>query len=150
MKNTISLFIGCLLVSPLAVSGPLGEAGVQAFNEGHYPLAITFLELALNKEADSAEEIHINHWRHKLAKAYWETGADKRLLDFTTIHMSKNQAKKWECNVLERRGHNTQAHNCWSDFNDADRAMRTMRSEIMLKSFAGPKTEFGYRPKLQD
>ncbi len=144
------IFLVGLIINNNVLAGPVADAGLEAYDASHYPLARVMLEEALRTETQTASTKNVARWRETLAKVYWETGEDSKLLKFIDKKMSNKERKVWECRVLERRGHGDSTIKCWKNTNKYRNAARSLRTTLFLKTLIGKDAKFGYRPPLDE
>jgi len=131
-----------------------GKYGLMALDAGYYGLAISYLKRATEQREPGEwyegflRRTHekIPEWRLGLARAYWESGKDGKLYEHLAT-MSDDAAHPWYCRLLERRGFNLAARQCWSEYEDEayHQVLRTGRTDSTVETFM-PGYEFGRRP----
>jgi len=118
--------------------------GIGAYKSGKFLLAEPFLKTALESKNLTDEERKIT--LDTLAKVYWETGKDHKLLNVIKGKISKDDEQRWWCRILSRRGHTNKAKSCWSAIGDITKTLELIRMRALLDTLVNPGAKFAYRP----
>lgn len=160
--KAIALGLGLLSAAPaFGADNFYGQYGLEAYRLGRYELAENFLTAAIEQEyhqnrlflgAKGAEpDDNMEAWqrsepyRTTLAQVFWETEQDFKLLDYSEAYLGAEDAQRWWCRVLERRGHPAKAERCWGEMGEQEEGKRALRTRLLLETFA-PGATFGHRP----
>ena len=151
-----------MLSSAAFAQNKVGDIGVEAYEAGDYVLAERYLLKAIAYEYQQENATDDDYWalsggdgdawhattkyREVLAHVYWETSRDHKLLDHAEQFLTRDAQQFWWCRVLERRGHNEYAENCWKGEGYDEQTKRTIRTQMLLQSLTPDGTLFGYRP----